>query len=351
MAETTANFEHRKRSHMELALRSEVQTLGKNDLPRIHLIHEALPNFNFEQVDTRTELWGLRLRTPLLISSMTAGHPGGEGLNVRLAKAAQAKGWMMGVGSQRRQLFDSQAASEWKLLRKEAPSAILLGNIGVTQVIQTPVTELQKLVESLEAKALFVHLNPLQEALQPEGTPQFKGALPAIEKLVKELGVPVVIKEVGCGISALTAKRLQEVGVQAIDVAGLGGTHWGRIEGLRAKEQSKDHSIHYGASLTFGEWGIPVVQSLLEVKQVCDTCQVWASGGVRSGLDAAKLLALGASIVGIAKPLLEALIVSEERLHQVMEQIELELRLAQFCTGSEKLADLNLSKVEGLSHL
>jgi isopentenyl-diphosphate delta-isomerase len=227
-----------------------------------------------------------------------------------------------------------------------APHAVLAGNLGIAQIVSTSIDQIKKLIEGLEASALFVHLNPLQEVLQLEGTPQFKGGLQAIEKLCRDLPVPVVVKEVGCGISASTAKRLESAGVFAIDVAGLGGTHWGRIEGLRARDVNPE-SLQSLASETFRDWGLGVVESLLQVKEMADSCQVWASGGVRTGLDAAKLIALGASLVGIAQPLLKAAIQSDEALDLKMRQFELELKIAMFCSGAVRLQHLNRSKVVG----
>jgi isopentenyl-diphosphate delta-isomerase len=346
MSESIQNFEKRKWAHIQHSLSETVQTPHLKDISSVRLIHEALPDFDFEEVDTETNALNVTLKWPLFISSMTAGHAGGAQLNHRLAQAAQEHGWLMGVGSQRRELMDRSASSEWKTLREVAPRAVLAGNLGIAQVITTPVDQIKRLVEGLEASALFVHLNPLQEVLQLEGTPQFKGGLQAIEKLCHDLSVPVVVKEVGCGISASTAKRLESVGVWAIDVAGLGGTHWGRIEGQRARDLNPQ-GLHSLASETFQDWGLGVVESLLQVKEVADSCQVWASGGVRTGLDAAKLLALGASMVGIAQPLLKAAIQSEDALDLKMKQFELELKIAMFCSGAVNLQQLNRSKVVG----
>jgi isopentenyl-diphosphate delta-isomerase len=346
MSESVQDFEKRKVAHIQHALSETAQTPHLKDISSIRLIHEALPDFDFEDVNIENHTFNLPLKSPLFISSMTAGHTEGVQLNHRLAKAAQEHGWLMGVGSQRRELRDPSAAREWKSLRKVAPHAVLAGNLGIAQIVSTSIDQIKKLIEGLEASALFVHLNPLQEVLQLEGTPQFKGGLQAIEKLCRDLPVPVVVKEVGCGISASTAKRLESAGVFAIDVAGLGGTHWGRIEGLRARDVNPE-SLQSLASETFRDWGLGVVESLLQVKEMADSCQVWASGGVRTGLDAAKLIALGASLVGIAQPLLKAAIQSDEALDLKMRQFELELKIAMFCSGAVRLQHLNRSKVVG----
>jgi len=344
MEESIQDFENRKASHIHHSLSDLVQTPHLNDLSSIRLIHEALPDFNFQDIVTTTKVFSHSVSCPLFISSMTAGHETGVKLNHRLAKAAGVHGWLMGVGSQRRELTDPKAVQEWKELRKVAPLVKLIGNLGISQVITSSTEQVKKLVEGLEPLALFVHLNPLQEVLQLEGTPEFRGGSKALEKLCRELPIPVIVKEVGCGISAATAKRLISAGVSAIDVAGVGGTHWGRVEGLRAKEASQSH-VKFRVSQTFQDWGLGVVESLLQVKKVADSCQVWASGGVRSGLDAAKLLALGASMVGFAQPLLRAAHESDEALDLQMSQLELELKIAMFCSGTKSIDTLNRSKV------
>jgi isopentenyl-diphosphate Delta-isomerase len=247
----------------------------------------------------------------------------------------------MGVGSQRRELGDLEAAAEWRALRKKAPKVELLGNLGLAQLIKTKISEVERLVESLEASAMIVHLNALQECLQPEGTPEFKGGLKAIERLAEKLSVPVVIKETGCGFSRETLKRLKGTGVAAVDVSGLGGTHWGRIEG----DRNSTGSSAADAAVTFANWGISTVDSLLEATKLKPDYEVWASGGVRSGLDAAKLLALGATSVGFAMPVLEAALSGEEALLGKMAQFEFELKTALFCTGAKSIAGLQRGKV------
>jgi isopentenyl-diphosphate delta-isomerase len=267
---------------------------------------------------------------------MTAGHVDALNLNLRFALAAEKRGWAMGVGSQRRELTDPKAAQEWKFIREKAPNTLLFGNIGIAQVITSSVRDIQTLVDNLKARALFVHLNPLQECLQPEGTPQFKNGFAKLKELCRELSVPVIVKEVGCGISGSTFKRLQDTGVKAVDVAGLGGTHWGRLEGERS-EKSSPQAI---AAQTFSHWGLSTVESLLEGKYSLVNYQLWASGGVRSGLDAAKLFAIGAEKVGFAQPLLKAALHSDAELVRTMEQFEYELKIALFCTGSKTVQEL-----------
>lgn len=327
-------FESRKRDHISNSLKSANQAAGLSGFQNITLVHEALPDFNLSDVGMSTQSLGFGLRTPFFVSSMTAGHSDGVAINLTLAKACAQMGWPMGVGSQRRELFDSAARSEWIKIRSEAPAALLFGNLGIAQVLRTPSEQIRSLVDSLEASGIFVHLNALQECIQPEGTPDFGGGYQALERLVKDLEVPVIVKETGCGMSLSTMKRLQNCGVAAIDVAGLGGTHWGRIEGSRGDDQTQR------LAETFQDWGIPTAQVLYQASKEILRSEVWASGGVRSGLDAGKSLALGARLVGFAKPALEAALKGETELVAWMKTVEKELQIAMFCTGSKCVSDI-----------
>jgi len=208
--------------------------------------------------------------------------------------------------------------------------------LGIAQIITASTDDLKRITDAIEAQALIVHCNPLQEALQPEGTPEFKGCLVALEQTVKQLHLPIIVKETGCGFSPLTLQRLHEIGVDAVDVSGLGGTHWGRIEGHRAAATS--HARR--AAQVFGAWGMGTVQSIRFARQLSPSYEIWGSGGVRHGLDAARLLALGATTIGFAKNLLAAALESPEAVSREMAAIEYELKLAMFCTGSRVLNDL-----------
>lgn len=323
-------FESRKRDHVRIALSPLVQTEHLSEFHKIQLMHEALPEIDFSEVQISTNLFGKKVNAPLFVSSMTAGHADSVKINQILAEACQNKKWMLGVGSQRKELNDLSAVAEWKQIRKVAPDVLLFGNIGITQLIQSSVDQIQRLVDSLQAVGLFVHTNPLQEALQQEGTPNFRGGLKALENICNKLNVPVVLKEVGCGFSLSTLQRLNDVGFAAVDVSGAGGTHWGRIETQRNQNQ-------FGEA--FNDWGISTLDSILAAKEANLKFQVWASGGVRTGLDAAKLLALGASMVGFAQPALKAAL--ENKLIEWMENLEKELKVSLFCTGS-----INLEKFQ-----
>ncbi len=326
-------FESRKRDHIRLALDPKHQAIEWSDLARIELVHEALPELNLNEISLAAPCLGKTLATPFYIAGMTAGHPGASDLNVRLARACERRGWALGVGSQRRELDVEGAGAtldRWARLREEAPGVFLMANLGLAQLIPGNWKQVRSVIEGAGAQALCIHLNALQEVLQPEGTPQFKGGLEAIRQAVLEAGVPVVVKETGCGISGTTAERLQAAGVAAIDVSGAGGTHWGRIEGSRAAPSSSRER----ASQVFAGWGIPTARSVQEVHRAAGKAEIWASGGVRSGLDAAKLVALGAHRVGYAQPALEVALAGEEDLDRWMESQEFELRISLFCTGS-----------------
>lgn len=329
-------FEQRKQDHIDLALMSVNQAEEYNPFDRVHLLHEALPNFNFDEIDISTYRLGKKVATPFIISSMTAGHREAVNINHELMAAASECGWSMGVGSQRRELTDKSAAQEWRELRRSFPNVTLFSNLGIAQLITTKLADIGRLTDAVEATGLIIHCNPLQECIQPEGTPYFKDCWHALEQLVKTFALPIIVKETGCGFSLQTMKRLNQIGVAAIDVSGLGGTHWGRIEGHRAPE----HSIQQRASMTFRNWGVDTFRCVKQAQSLSDSTEIWGSGGVRHGLDAAKLIAAGASTVGFAKPLLEAALDSWQLVVSEMQAIEYELKVAMFCTGSRILSDL-----------
>ena len=374
--ELPVQFESRKRDHIVQALQPRNQSTEAAGLDSLQLVHEALPELDFSEISLETPLFGqvsgrLRIeKTPFYVAGMTAGHPDAPQLNRTLALACAERGWAMGVGSQRRELEDPASAKidQWKSIRAEAPGLSLIANLGLSQLIRTPLDQVRRLTDSIEAQAIAIHLNVLQEALQMEGTPEFRGGLEAIQKLCRATSVPVVLKETGCGFSASTLERLAQVlaGTEllAIDVSGVGGTHWGRIEGARSQDRltaasgasvseqwQRAAELSARAAETFANWGMTTWQSVAAAGRVRSAAQarrgkesriweVWASGGMRSGLDAAKMIALGAHRVGFAKPALEAALTSPQALRDWMEQQEFELKVALFCTGSKNPAVL-----------
>lgn len=336
MQDNLNQFEKRKKDHIELALMQENQASEHNVFDNLTLLHEALPDLDFDYLDLSSHRFNSVVAKPFLVSSMTAGHRDSVNINRNLIEACAENGWAMGVGSQRRELTDPEAAQEWRLLRRNFPKVSLFSNLGLAQIINRPLIQIQKLTEALEAEALIIHCNPLQEVIQPEGTPQFKGCFSALAKLVANLNLPIIVKETGCGFSVRTLKHLNEIGVSAVDVSGLGGTHWGRIEGHR----SLQGSLKQKAAQTFRNWGIDTVQSVKNALSINPNFEIWGSGGVRNGLDAAKLFALGAKTVGFAKPMLNAALQNAKQVSELMQAIEYELKIAMFCTGSSVLSEL-----------
>ena len=334
------SFEKRKESHFFLSLKSVSQSPEQTGFHRIQLIHNSLPELDLEEVSIQQKWHNHLLKTPFFVSSMTGGWSDSEAFNLKLAKACEKHSWVMGVGSQRGQLSDSSKDREWKNIRKTCPKLILLGNLGLSQVLQVSLKQILSLIDCLEANGMIIHLNPLQEALQKEGTAQFREGLEAIKKLAKELPVPLIVKETGCGFSKETLDRLTDIGVSAIDVSGLGGTHWGRIEGARYNK--KDNLFDIGE--TFSTWGVGTLESLMDSREKPRDYDLWASGGLRTGLDAAKALAVGANLVGFGQPILKALHEGEKTLDQMMSRIEYELKVSLFCTGSGSIEELQRTK-------
>jgi len=337
-------FENRKQNHLDLALDPRVQTLDLSGLNRVILKHDALPDLDLSDIRLTLPFRKGKLATPFFISGMTAGHAAARLVNERLAKACARRGWIFGVGSQRRDLESKLPVEDGlERLKFENPGLVLIGNIGISQAIHASVQDVKKINSRVSSDALAIHLNALQEAIQPEGTPFFRGSLESIRKLSKLF--PLIVKETGCGFSEKTLKRLKLLPLVAVDVSGVGGTHWGRIEGLRAR--SKGDELRAQTALTFSDWGNSTVESVIAARKTLPkTIEVWASGGVRSGLDAAKLLGLGATRVGFAKPALEAALVGDSELDQWMEKIEFELKTALFCLGYESPKALSQNGVK-----
>lgn len=329
-AETSAGERDRKLEHIQLSLEQRMQ-LGGRFFDRYSFVHEALPEIDLAEIDLSTEFLGKSLQAPLLISCMTGGTDSASAINRRLAEAAEQAGIALGVGSQRKALEDPVTAATFEV-RRHAPTVAVLGNLGAVQFnYGFGIEECRRAVEMVDADALALHLNPLQEALQPEGQCDFRGLTTKVGEVARDLEVPVVVKEIGCGISAATARRLVEVGVEIVDTAGLGGTSWARIEAARAED------LDLGE--LFADWGVPTPDSIRELAAI-PGLQVIGSGGVRSGVDVAKSIALGADLVGLAQPFLKAAMESTEAVAQRIERILQELKIAMFCVGARTLKEL-----------
>ena len=334
-------FESRKKDHIRFALDPQTQELVNSGFSKFRLVHYALPEIDFDQVNLRTKLLGYEFLSPHFVSSMTAGHSESLKINRNLAEAAAQNGWLMAVGSQRRELTDPEAGAEWENLSKTIPDLKLISNIGILELLSQPADKVAALAYNINAIGLFVHLNPLQEVFQNNSEIRFSGALKAIEHLVKVSHVPVLVKEVGFGISGELAEKLFEIGVKVVDVSGKGGTHWGKIEALR---QNQD-SIIYKSADAFADWGHSTVDCLMDLQDQVLFHQVWASGGIRNGVDSAKCLALGARAVGVAQPLMKAAVVSADEVSLKMQEFDFQLRTALFCCGIKKCEELLHKKV------
>ncbi|MFP8890860.1 type 2 isopentenyl-diphosphate Delta-isomerase [Natrialbaceae archaeon A-CW2] len=327
----------RKDDHIRIIEEEDVETSGTG-FGDIDLVHEALPEIHRDEIDTSIEFLGDELAAPIVIESMTGGHPNTTKINRSLAGAAQEVGVAMGVGSQRAglELEDDGVLESYTVVREAAPDAFLYGNVGAAQLLEYDVDAVERAVDMIEADAMAIHLNFLQEAVQPEGDVDARGCLEAIERVASALSVPVIVKETGNGISRSTAERLTDAGVDAIDVAGKGGTTWSGIESYRAAAVGARRQEQVGQ--LFRAWGVPTAVSTLESSAVHET--VIASGGVRSGLDIAKAIALGATAGGLAKPFLSPAGQGQDAVVDTLETLLLELKTAMFVTGSATVEEL-----------
>jgi isopentenyl-diphosphate delta-isomerase len=328
-------IEARKAEHLELALAAGAEPASGPGWGDVELVHEALPELDRDAVGLGVELLGHSLAMPLVIPGMTGGHPGALELNAALARAAQRHGLAIGVGSQRAALLDRSLEPTYAVVREEAPDAMVIANIGAAQLIAQgdraalAAEDVEQVVRMVRADALAVHLNFLEETIQPEGDRHARGCTEAIARLAEALGVPVIVKETGAGLSLATAQRLRDAGVAALDVGGAGGTSFAIIERLRAERQGHAEGIALGTTLA--DWGIPTAVAVAGAAQT--GLPVIATGGIRSGLDAAKALALGATAVGVARPLLSAATDGDEAIDAWIERFRLELRAVLFLTG------------------
>lgn len=320
----------RKAEHIRLALDDRMQVHG-NAFEEFLLEHEALPEIDFAEVDVSTTFLGKPMRAPWVISCMTGGTGEATTINRNLAAAAESFGVAFGVGSQRKAIEDPEQAASFQV-RDVAPEAILLGNLGAVQLnYGFGLEECRRAVGMIQADALVFHLNPLQEAIQPEGQRNFKGLLDKMAAVAAELEVPVIVKEIGCGLSRRTGGALAERGFRILDTAGSGGTSWARIEGHRAQD------IPLGDR--FADWGVRTTDSILQLRSL-DGVTIIGSGGVRSGLDAAKAIALGADLVGMAYPFLQVAGESAAAVVGRLERLTQELKICMFCAGARTLDDL-----------
>ncbi|MEO0541579.1 MAG: type 2 isopentenyl-diphosphate Delta-isomerase [Cyanobacteria bacterium P01_A01_bin.105] len=331
----------RKADHLRICLDENVQTRQTTTgLEHYRFGHCALPELDFADVDVSTSFFGRPLGAPLLISSMTGGTEQAQRINTCLAQVAQRFKLAMGVGSQRVAVENPELTPTFAM-RRYAPDAVLLANLGAVQLNYSyGLDHCQRVVDWLTADALILHLNPLQECVQSRGDTNFSGLLAKIERLCGQLPVPVIAKEVGNGISGRQAKQLIEAGVAAIDVAGAGGTSWARVESERAEDP-----VQRRLGETFAGWGVPTTDCIRQVRAIAPQIPLIASGGLRNGLDVAKCLALGADLAGLALPFLKAADQCEEAVAELTEILIAEIKTVLFCTGQPTIAALRSSSL------
>lgn len=338
---TDSEISRRKGDHIRLAASDAHQSSVSAGWGDITLVHDALPDVAAAEIELGVELLGHDLRLPVVIAGMTGGHPDAVRINGVLGRLAQSAGLAMGVGSQRAALLDPTLEATYAAARDAAPDAMLIANVGVAQLVEQDgqpafdASTLRRAVSMIDANALVVHLNYLEESVQPEGQTRADGVLAALRTVTAALDVPVILKETGTGISRVVSLRARDAGAAAIDVGGLGGTSFASIEAARATAAGDEIRARLGT--TFGQWGIPTAAC---VAGSAGVLPVIATGGIRTGLDAAKAVALGATVVGIGRPLLQAALEGEASTNRWIAVFERELRTAVFLTGGRRLEDL-----------
>ncbi|MBI3725858.1 type 2 isopentenyl-diphosphate Delta-isomerase [bacterium] len=335
----------RKDQHLDLCLHEDIGARVTTGFERYRLRHRALPELDLAEVSLETELLGKRLRAPLIIAGMTGGTERGGEVNRRLARAAARTGIALGLGSGRSLVERPEAAATFDVREQAGPATLILANVGAVQLgLGFGRDELVRVVRACRADALALHLNALQEAVQPEGQPRFKGLAARLAEVLPALPFPCLLKETGSGFSEEDARVALAVGAAGVDVSGAGGTSWARVEGHRGGARVR------ALGEAFGGWGIPTAESVVRCRAVLPERSVLiASGGISSGIDAAKALALGADAVAVARPFLKAAHEGEDALVETIERWKKELQVALFCTGSSNVAALRARGLERIS--
>lgn len=335
--DTAAETQRRKEEHLRIPLERDVQSTA-NPWDNVYVRHEALPGFDRADVDLSVRFLGCKLAGPVLVTGMTGGTPKARGLNDRLAAAAARNGVAMGVGSQRAAIEDASLAATYRvILDHDVP--MRLANLGLPQMIlwgEDAVRHAEAAIEMIEAHALCIHLNYLQESVMPEGDTEATGGIEAIGRLVAGLAVPVIVKETGAGIDGRTAHRLADVGVAAVDVGGLGGTSFAAVEHHRAQDQGDDAQARLGK--TYWDWGTPTPQCVRQVRESCPDLPIIATGGLRHGRDAVRALSIGADIAGFAGTMLRA--AADDRADEEVSWLLEELKTGFFLAGARRASDV-----------
>ena len=321
----------RKIDHIKICLTEDVNFQKTTGLEKLELLPNNLPEFNFDEIDTSLEFLGKKFSAPLYISGMIGGVEQAGRINKNMAKAVQKAGLGMGVGSMRAAIERPEVASTYQV-RDVAPDIFLMGNIGAAQLLKYSTEQVLSLIDLIEADALAVHINPGQEIVQPEGDREWKGIYEKIRQLCKQSKKPIIAKEVGCGIPGHVALKLKEAGIAAVDVAGAGGTSWIKVEGYRGSKLAK----------SFWEWGKPTAECLIEAQRL--NLPILASGGIRTGEEIVKAIALGATMGGFARPMLRAAVTSWESAYDLLEKVKQEIKATMFLIGAKNLEEVKKAK-------
>ena len=330
--------ESRKLEHIRICLERQVESHIPTGFNDITLIHNAAPELNLEEINVKCTFLGHQLQAPVMVTAMTGGHPEALPINQHIAEAIENLGLAMGVGSQRAAIEDPALADSFSITRKAAPTAFLIGNIGAPQLaLGYGTKEAQTAIEMLKADALAIHFNAAQEAVQPEGEATYSGVLQVLRRLTKEIPTPIIAKETGAGLNRDSAQLLINSGVKAIDVAGLGGTSWPAVEVERAKDKD---AMKATLGRWFTDWGVPTAIATYEVTQIAGNIPVIASGGVRTGVDIAKAIALGAQIGGVALPVLAPAMIDAGSVQHYLETVIQGLKATMFLVGASTLEEL-----------
>ena len=329
---------NRKLDHLRITLIEDVEA-GDTWLEYVRLIHRAVPELNAEKVNTEVEVFGKKLKAPIIVTGMTGGNEHAAKINAVIAEVVEELGLGMGVGSQRAAIEHPELAWTFRIARERAPNALLIANLGAPQIVKGyGIEEIRKAIEMIDADAIAIHLNTAQEAFQPEGDVDFEGLIDKLSKLVDKVDKPIIIKETGAGLDYDSVKMLREIGIKAFDVSGSGGTSWVKVEMYRAKEKGQE--VLATVAKWLESWGIPTAASVIETRAAAPDALVIGSGGIRTGLDALKVLALGADLTGVALPALRAAYRGKEELKKYLEAMMLAIRAGLFLTASRDVKEI-----------
>ena len=333
-----SGIEERKLNHIKICLEENVEGDISTGLRDVRLVHRALPELDLEEVDTSTELFGKRLSAPIIISAITGGTKKAKDINRKLAEVAERKGIGIGLGSQRIAIDQPKTSDTFSIVRDTAPNTLVLGNLGVPQLAKGwGIKEVMVAIEMLDADAICLHMNPLQEAVQVGGDTDFRGILDKVESIASNIEKPIIMKETGCGVSFEDAVLMEKAGVEGVEIAGVGGTSWSAVEYHIAKGVGKSDQEYLGEALW--NWGIPTAISLVEVREKTNL-KIISSGGLRTGAEIAKSIVLGGEAAGIAKPFLEKVMEDEDTLENYVDHIIQEFKVVMFLVGAKDIRKL-----------